>query len=101
MYPNLEAELARRGMTKLKLAKLLNMRYPTLIDKLNGKSRMYFDDAIRIRSVVCPEADLDYLFEKKGQGVIAWWEKWEELGICANISNLSIARWVYQQLIDY
>ena len=71
MYPNLEAELARRGMTKLKLAKQLNMRYPTLIDKLNGKRRMYFDDAIRIRNVVCPEADLDYLFERKGQGVIA------------------------------
>ncbi|HWO95228.1 MAG TPA: hypothetical protein VNM45_02520 [Bacillus sp. (in: firmicutes)] len=63
MYKNLEAELARNRITKLALAKELNMRYPTLIDKLNGKYRLYFDEALRIREVVCPKANLDYLFK--------------------------------------
>lgn len=62
MYRNLEAEMARIGLTKLALAKKLNMRYPTLVDKLNGKYRLYFDEACRIREIVCPEKDLDYLF---------------------------------------
>lgn len=62
MYKNLEAELTRKGITKLALARKLNMRYPTLVDKLNGKYRLYFDEALRIREVVCPNADLDFLF---------------------------------------
>ncbi|KEZ51352.1 DNA-binding protein [Metabacillus indicus LMG 22858] len=62
MFRNLEAEMARRGITKLSLAKRLGMRYPTLIDKLNGKYRLYFEEALRIRQEICPEMDLDYLF---------------------------------------
>lgn len=65
MYRNLEAEMARNNITKLALAKKLQMRYPTLVDKLNGKYRLYFDEAVRIRQIVCPDADLDYLFELK------------------------------------
>lgn len=63
MYKNLEAEMARNGITKVALAKKLNMRYPTLVDKLNGKYRLYFDEALRIRQEVSPEKDLDYLFK--------------------------------------
>ena len=63
MFRNLEAEMARKGMTKLCLAKKLGMRYPTLVDKLNGKYRLYFEEALRIRKEVCPDLDLDYLFE--------------------------------------
>lgn len=63
MFRNLEAEMARKGINKLTLAKKLGMRYPTLVDKLNGKYRLYFDEAIRIRKEICPGMDLDYLFE--------------------------------------
>ena len=37
MYPNLEAELARKGWSKKKLSEILGKRYYTVIDKLNGK----------------------------------------------------------------
>ena len=37
MYPNLNAELARRGWNKKVLSKKLGSRYATIVDKLNGK----------------------------------------------------------------
>lgn len=67
MFRNLKAEMARKGITKLSLAKKLNMRYPTLVDKLNGKYPLHFEEAVRIKQVVCPEMGLDYLFETENQ----------------------------------
>lgn len=67
MYRNLEAEMARNGLTKKQLAKKLNMRYPTLVDKMNGKNGkygFYFEEALRIRDVVAPHCELEYLFTK-------------------------------------
>ncbi|QBP06976.1 helix-turn-helix domain-containing protein [Virgibacillus phage Mimir87] len=62
MYKNLEGEMARKGITKAYMAKKFNMRYPTLVDKLNGKYRLYFDEAIQIKDEFFPEYNLDYLF---------------------------------------
>ncbi|MFS0822132.1 XRE family transcriptional regulator [Bacillus sp. 1P02SD] len=63
MYRNLLAEMARRGITKKDLAEFLNMRYPTIVDKTNGKSRFYLDEAFKIRNEFFPDCDLLYLFE--------------------------------------
>jgi plasmid maintenance system antidote protein VapI len=62
IYKNLAAEMARKGITKKDLAKSLNMRYPTVVDKTNGKSRLYLDEAVKIRDMFFPEFDLEYLF---------------------------------------
>jgi len=63
IYKNLAAEMARKGITKKDLAKLLNMRYPTVVDKTNGKSRFYLDEAIKIKDIFFPDLDLEYLFD--------------------------------------
>lgn len=63
IYKNLAAEMARKGITKKDLAKSLNMRYPTIVDKTNGKSRLYLDEAVKIRDMFFQEFDLEYLFD--------------------------------------
>ncbi|UYL93758.1 XRE family transcriptional regulator [Parageobacillus phage vB_PtoS_NIIg3.2] len=63
VYKNLAAEMARKGITKKDLARSLNMRYPTIVDKTNGKSRFYLDEAIKIKDMFFPDLDLEYLFE--------------------------------------
>ena len=46
MYPNLEAELARKGWSKKKLSEILGKRYYTVIDKLNGKYPLTLMDVL-------------------------------------------------------
>jgi plasmid maintenance system antidote protein VapI len=62
MYFNLDAEMARKGVTKGKIAEFLGLRYATVIDKTNGKSRFYFDEAIKIKKNFFPECSVEYLF---------------------------------------
>ena len=77
MYRNLLAEMARRGITKKDLAKCLGMRYPTIVDKTNGRSRFYLDEAFKIRDQLFPDVALEYLFEieKKQNSLIEREEK--------------------------
>lgn len=68
MYPNLEAEMEKRGLKRKDLARLFNNRAATVSDKLNGKSPMYLDDAFKIKNTHFPDLPVDYLFNKKDQG---------------------------------
>ena len=51
-YPNLEAELARNGINKNELAKVLKMSQDTLYGRLNGKTKLTLDEARVIKSYV-------------------------------------------------
>jgi DNA-binding XRE family transcriptional regulator len=64
MFPNLDAEMARMGVTKKDLSQLLGVRYATLIDKTNGKSRFTLDEALEIRNSLFPGCTVEYLFRK-------------------------------------
>lgn len=64
MYRNLLAEMARRGISKKDLANFLDMRYPTVVDKTNGKSRFYLDEAFKIRDRFFPDCEIEYLFQE-------------------------------------
>lgn len=64
MYRNLLAEMARRGISKKDLALFLEMRYPTVVDKTNGKSRFYLDEAFKIRDRFFPDCKIEYLFRE-------------------------------------
>lgn len=37
----------------------------SLIDKLNGKSSFYFDEAVKIRDIFFPDSSLQELFKKE------------------------------------
>lgn len=67
MYSNLEAEMARKGINKLFIAEQMGMRYATLVDKLNGKYPLSFDQAYAIKKRFFPEYSLEYLFSSDHQ----------------------------------
>lgn len=64
-YPNLDAEMARRGLKRKDLAWIFNNRVATVSDKLNGKSPLLLDEAVKIKKTYFPELSLDYLFERQ------------------------------------
>lgn len=64
MYKNLRAEMAREGITMVDISEFLGVRYATVNDKVNGKYRFYYDEALKIKRQFFPKCSLEYLFEK-------------------------------------
>lgn len=70
MYPNFNAEYARRGFTLEKLAAEMESRgckrtISTLSQKINGKYVMTLDEAKVLRDIVAPEISIDVLFSEE------------------------------------
>lgn len=65
MYPNLEAELGRRKMSKKDLATLTGMRYNTLCDKCSEKFSFTLNEAIIISDVLGNPMPIEELFMKE------------------------------------
>ncbi|UUZ80679.1 helix-turn-helix domain-containing protein [Paenibacillus sp. P26] len=66
-YRNLRAEMARNGVTITQIAKLLGVRFATVSDKLNGRSRFFCDEAILIKRHFFQDCLLEYLFDDDRQ----------------------------------
>ena len=64
MYRNLEAEMVRYGVTRNHIAKILNLRYASIIDKLSGKYSFKLDEAFKIQREFFPNLTIEYLFEQ-------------------------------------
>lgn len=62
MYPNLEAEMARKKITQSQLAGILGITPTTLCFKLNGKSVLSLKECVEIKRKAFPDKTLDYLF---------------------------------------
>jgi predicted transcriptional regulator len=65
MFPNLNAEIARAGLTNAEVAKKANMSYSTFSLKMNGKSKFTFDETLRIKKAIGVDIPLEELFTKK------------------------------------
>lgn len=65
MYMNLRAEMVRSNIDMLDIAKHLSVRYATVCDKMNGKYRFYYDEALEIKKKFFPDYSLEYLFERQ------------------------------------
>lgn len=63
MYRNLEAELARKNITRVQLAQILGINVATCSEKLTKPGRLRIDEAMTIRDTLFPDMNLDYLFE--------------------------------------
>lgn len=63
MYPNLEAELARRKIARALLAKKINKTKTTVSLKLNGKAPLTLAECIEIKNAIDPRLTIDYLFD--------------------------------------
>lgn len=62
-YKNLRAEMARNGVTIKEIAELLGVRFATVSDKMNGRSRFFCDEAIKIKRKFFPNLPIEYLFD--------------------------------------
>lgn len=65
MYPNLNAELARRGWSKKVLSEKLGTRYATVVDKLNGKYPLTLNECKAIQEALKTDITIDELFFTK------------------------------------
>lgn len=64
VYPNLEAEMTRNNITRQDLADLLEVRYGTIILKLQGETPFKYDEALKIKNTFFCDLMLEYLFAR-------------------------------------
>lgn len=64
MFCNLNAEMARKGISSSYLAKELGITPSTLSMKLNGKSELSLKQAVQIKSILGVDIPLEVLFAK-------------------------------------
>lgn len=69
MYPNLNAEMARRNFTIEKMVTALNsvgvaMTIGTFSNKRSGKYPFTFNEAVKIKQVLAVDMSLESLFEE-------------------------------------
>lgn len=62
LFPNLDAEMARKKITRMALAEKLHKTPTTLSLKLNGKAPLTLTECVEIKNIVNPECTVDYLF---------------------------------------
>lgn len=67
MFPNLDAEMARKKITRAALAEKINKTPTTLSLKLNGKAPLTLNECVEIKNAVNPECTVDYLFETEAE----------------------------------
>lgn len=65
MYPNLDAEMARRKMTRAELADRLKRTRATISLKLNGDAKLTLEEAFMIKNELDTSLSLDELFSKE------------------------------------
>lgn len=63
MYPNVEAEMARKKITRSGMAGYLNLNPNTMGKKLNGESDITLPEAIAIKKLLEVDMDLETLFD--------------------------------------
>jgi len=61
-FKNLFIEMTRLGLTTKELANLTRIKYQTLSKKLSGEKEFRLGDIVKIRNVINPRLELDYLF---------------------------------------
>lgn len=62
MFPNLDAEMTRKRITRSMLADRIHKTPTTLSLRLNGKAPLTLSECVEIKNEVNPECTVDYLF---------------------------------------
>ncbi|MCI2923937.1 XRE family transcriptional regulator [Staphylococcus hominis] len=65
MLKNFNDIRKEKKVSLVDLADLLQVRYQTVADKINGVSDFKFGEALLIKNKYFPEYDIEYLFEKE------------------------------------
>lgn len=68
-YPNLEAEMARKGVTQKDIAKLLGKTPETICGWMNGRVGAAFPvgASMLLKQELFPECTIEYLFAESGE----------------------------------
>lgn len=67
-YPNLEAEIARGGLTKQEVADTIGVSRNTFYRWMNGDTDFPLDKAKAVSRTFFPSCDFGYLFESANDG---------------------------------
>ena len=62
MFPNLDAEMARKKITRAFLAQTIGKTPTTIGLKLSGKAPITLEECMEIKEAVAPECTVEYLF---------------------------------------
>ena len=62
MYPNLEAELKRKNITRQQLADFLEINVATVSRKMTGNGQFQLSEAFQIINGLLPGMTMEYLF---------------------------------------
>jgi len=66
-YYNLMAEMARKNIKQKDIANLLEVAVSGASDRIRGKQKITFDEAIKIQGAFFPDIDIKYLFSREAQ----------------------------------
>ena len=64
---NLEAEMKRKGISRMDIANLLKVSYSTVHSRFNGNSEWLYNECVLIRDTYFKGMELDYLFATDAQ----------------------------------
>jgi len=65
MFPNLRAEMARKGLTTNELSTCLGCSPKTIRNKFTGRSEFTRAELFKIKSTFFPDLTIEYLFQKQ------------------------------------
>ena len=65
MYPNLKAEIARRGVTMTEVANEIGVAPSTFSLKFTGKTKWFFWECVAIKKALGIEMPLEVLFKEQ------------------------------------
>lgn len=65
MYPNLEAEMARKKIRNEAIAKVIDKDVRSVRNKKAGVTEFTFNETVQIRDKFFPGVSLEYLFEQE------------------------------------
>lgn len=65
MFPNLRAEMARKGITTKDLSSCLGCSPKTVLNKFSGKSEFTRVELFKIKNEFFPDLTIEYLFQKQ------------------------------------
>ena len=63
MFPNLRAEMARKGLSVNEIASRIGCTSKTFRNKLSGKSEFTRAEVFKIRNEFFPNLSIEYLFQ--------------------------------------
>lgn len=64
VFPNLIAEIAKRGIKKTSIAERIGVSTRTLYSKLSGETSFSWEEVCKIRDCFFPDMDQETLFKR-------------------------------------